>query len=146
MRHQAWMFLVLNLAMANVIQNDEDTDCDSLHHLEDGNHNVREEHNVTEYHNVIKEQNNKDDLHNPDKDFASYSKPSKTEEYTEKRKPFKVEEREKDTFNMEEERKYFKVEGEGNKEREPKQLQFSRLMERSVVILVVRISHLKYVV
>ena len=134
------MFLVLNVALASAMPNDEDKDCDGHHHLEDGNHNV------TEYHNVVEEHNNKDDLHNPDKDFASYSKPSKTEEYTEKRKPFKVEEREKDTFNMEEERKYFKVEGEGNKEREPKQLQFSRLMERSVVILVVRISHLKYVV
>ena len=146
MKQHAWMFLVLNLALASAMLNDEDTVCcDDEQHFEDS------------YQNVIEEDKDQDIIENPDQQSASNSnpfkmgggekkgKPFKTEDLEEKRKPSKLEggeKEEKEPFKMEEmeeERKSPNLEGE-KMEREPKQLQFSRLMERSVLysLLIVK--------
>ena len=146
MKQQAWMFLVLNLALASAKLKDEDTVCcDDEQHFEDS------------YYDLIEEHKDQDMIENPDQHSASNSnplkmgggekkgKPFKTKKLEEKRKPSKLEggeKEEKEPFKMEEmeeERKSPNLEGE-KMEREPKQLQFSRLMERSVLysLLIVK--------
>ena len=137
MKQQAWMFLVLNLVLASAMLKDEDTVCSD-----------DEQHSEDSYYNVIEEHKDHYMIENPDQHSASNSnpfkmgggekkgKPFKTKKLEEKRKPSKLKGGEKEPFKMEEmeeERKSSKLEEGEKMEREPKQLQFSRLMERSVL-------------
>ena len=120
-------FLLIIVALASAMTKDENKDCDDNQHFEVG------------FHNVIGEDNGQDVLENPEQGSVSVRKPLEKEGEEKDRELMQMQLIAKDIENPDEENgEAFEMDEEEREnfemdlEREPKQLQFSRLMERSV--------------